>query len=113
MRTKSDTLSPLMGTIVGVIAEPYKTFFAKLYAAGRVTDAEMTALRTSCDDRVARLGTIVDKALEDEARAEIVRSSSAALQLANQAEQFQRNRRFDTVVNKKPSPTPRPRPKKG
>jgi hypothetical protein len=63
-----------MATIAGVIVEPYKTFFARLYSAGRVTDAEMTALRTTCDDRLARLCTIVDAALEDEARAEIARS---------------------------------------
>jgi hypothetical protein len=66
-----NTLSPLMATIAGVVAEPYKTFFAKLYAAGRVTDAEMTALRMTCEDRLSRLAPIIDKALEDEARAEI------------------------------------------
>ena len=74
MKPKGDTLSPLLSTIAGVIAEPYKTFFARLYAAGRVTDAEMTALRTTCDDRLSRLCLIVDKALDDEVRAEIARS---------------------------------------
>jgi hypothetical protein len=113
MKAKRDTLSPLIGTIAGVIAEPYKTFFAQLYAAGRVTDAEMTALRTTCEDRLSRLSTIVDQALEHEAMAEIAKSSSAARQLAQQAEQFQLNRRFDTVLHKKPTPTPRPRAKKG
>jgi hypothetical protein len=70
MKANRDALTPLLGTIAGVIAEPYKTFFARLYAAGRVTDAEMTALRTTCEDRLGRLGSIVDTALEDEARAE-------------------------------------------
>jgi hypothetical protein len=63
-----------MATIAGVIVEPYKTFFARLYAAGRVTHAEMTTLRTACEERLARLCTLVDSALEDEARAQIADS---------------------------------------
>jgi len=57
-----------MGTIAGVIVEPYKIFFAKLYAAGRVTDAEVTELRAAGEDRMRRLGELVDKVLEDAAR---------------------------------------------
>ena len=57
-----------MGTIAGVIVEPYKIFVAKLYAARRVTHAEVTELRTACEDKMRRLGELVDKVLDDAAR---------------------------------------------
>jgi hypothetical protein len=55
----------LMETIARVIVEPYKVFFAQMYAAGRVTDAELTTLHRACEAQVASLGTLVDKALVD------------------------------------------------
>jgi hypothetical protein len=65
-----DTLSPLMDTIEGIIVEPYKTFFAHLYAAQRVTNAEMTELRKTCEDRIVHLRELVNTAIEDAANAD-------------------------------------------
>jgi hypothetical protein len=52
-------LGPHAGTIARVVVEPYRIFLAKLYAAGRITDAEVTTLRTVSEDRIARLSEFV------------------------------------------------------
>ena len=56
-------LGPHASTIARVVVEPYRIFLAKLYAAGRITDAEVTELRTVSEDRIARLGELVSNAV--------------------------------------------------
>ena len=56
-------LGPHASTVARVVAEPYRIFIAKLYAAGRITDAEVTELRIVSEDRIARLGELVSNDL--------------------------------------------------
>jgi len=46
--------------------EPYTNFIAKLYADGRITDAEVEELKRSFDQRVPQLAELVEERLKEE-----------------------------------------------
>jgi hypothetical protein len=60
------TFSTLIGTVAGVLMDPYTSFIAQLHAEGRVTDAELERLRHEFSDRMSRLGDLVAERLRQD-----------------------------------------------
>ena len=56
----------LIGKIAGVLMEPYTNCIAKLYADGRITDAEVEELKRSFEQRVPQLAELVEERLKEE-----------------------------------------------
>jgi hypothetical protein len=61
-------MSALVGTVAGVLMQPFGDFIAALHAAGRVTDEELAILRMQYEQREANLGDLVAKSLERQGR---------------------------------------------
>ena len=66
MSRNSLDLNRLIGKIAGVLMEPYTNFIAKLYADGRITDAEVEELKRSFEQRVPQLAELVEERLKEE-----------------------------------------------
>lgn len=59
-------LSTIVGDIAGVMFDPYTSFFVKLHAAGRITDAELEGLRQEVEDQISRLDELVAERLNQD-----------------------------------------------
>jgi RIO-like serine/threonine protein kinase len=57
-------LTPLVSAVLSILSEPYQELVARLHREGRITDAEVGALRASILERSEHLAELVKAQLQ-------------------------------------------------